>query len=72
MHRQKYKTLNIESSEKNRITRAKEYTESRKSHRAKAFNDNRNLSNSTINTHGKDLYYFILLYIYIILHILTS
>ncbi|CAD1469221.1 unnamed protein product, partial [Heterotrigona itama] len=50
MHRQKYKTLNTESREKNRITRAKEYTESRKDHRARAFNDNRNLSNSAINT----------------------
>lgn len=69
MHRQKYKTLNTESKEKNRITRAKEYTELRKDHRARAFNDNRNLSNSAINTQGKDLYYFTLLYIYIILHI---
>ena len=65
MHRQKYKTLNNESREKSRIIRAKEYKESRKSHRTRAFNDNRNLSNSTINTQGKDLHY----YIYIILHI---
>lgn len=69
MYRQKYKTFNTESREKSRVIRAKEYTELRKSHRARAFNDNRNLSNSTINTQGKDLYYFTLLYIYIILHI---
>lgn len=47
MDQRKYKTL---KTEKSRITRAKEHTESSKNHRAKTFDNNRNLSNSSMNT----------------------
>ncbi|XP_033319216.1 disks large-associated protein 5-like [Bombus bifarius] len=46
---QKYKACNAGNTEKNRIIRAARYKESRKSYRAKAFNENRNISNTAIN-----------------------
>ena len=45
----KYKACNAGNTEKNRIIRAERYKESRKSYRAKTFNENRNLSNTAIN-----------------------
>ncbi|XP_012248514.1 disks large-associated protein 5 [Bombus impatiens] len=46
---QRYKACNARNTEKNRIIRAARYKESRKSYRAKAFNENRNISNTAIN-----------------------
>ncbi|XP_033185998.2 uncharacterized protein LOC117154809 [Bombus vancouverensis nearcticus] len=46
---QKYKACNAGNTERNRIIRAARYKESRKSYRAKAFNENRNISNTAIN-----------------------
>ncbi|XP_033349935.1 disks large-associated protein 5-like [Bombus vosnesenskii] len=46
---QKYKACNAGNTEKNRIIRAARHKESRKSYRAKAFNENRNISNTAIN-----------------------
>lgn len=53
---QKYKACNAGNTEKSRIIRAARYKESRKSYRAKAFNENRNISNTAINIQDESLY----------------
>lgn len=53
---QRYKACNVGNTEKNRIIRAERHKETRKSYRAKTFNENRNISNTTINIQDESLY----------------